>query len=83
MTQTTTTRTRAAAASSPAPRESVAPGDHPLGGSPESRESYVDVVEPAVEPGNIQDATGGPDDEGGSLETDPNLGLRISLSSWS
>jgi hypothetical protein len=68
MTQTTTTRTRAAAASSPAPRESVAPGDHPLGGSPESRESYVEVVEPAVvEPGNIQDATGGPDDEGGSL----------------
>jgi hypothetical protein len=67
MTQATFTRTRAAATSSPAPRESVAPGDHPLGGSPDSRESYVDVDEPSVRPGNVPVETVGSDDEEGSL----------------
>ena len=67
MTQATTTHTRAATASTPAPRESVALGDHPLGGSPESRESFVDVDESYVGPRNIPVETAGSDNEEGSL----------------
>jgi hypothetical protein len=74
MTQATYTRTRAAAAPNPAPREPVAAGDHPLGGSPASDESYAHVGDdPPVPPGQVPVDTVDSDEEESLTDQDEAL----------